>query len=291
MNVKIENLFKEIRHDVYKGRGSQLPWDYSCLVNDFCFNYGQTDPYFNLPYSQNAYEDHKYISENEFANEAITEFKSLNYNRQKQALVIVHKHFKELSKDDLFVIGRNILQSAGACFDCQREISVQGLVKYNTANGDNDVLNGILYEIYFDSGNNIRSQLKYTEGLINIERIAASKRFKKSFSFLKQSLQGYDVTYIPGETTKQVVNITSEENDEDGSLVIKEIKYRGKNIINKIFNYSEDITLQQLEDRLIGYIGIPENLLQINFSRPEHKNAETLHIEIAPMDFDIFETL
>lgn len=54
--LPIEGLFKQIRKEVYE-TANQLPWEHSCLIEDFCFNYGQNNPSFELPYSFEALAD------------------------------------------------------------------------------------------------------------------------------------------------------------------------------------------------------------------------------------------
>lgn len=69
-----------------------------------------------------------------------------------------HQEFKQMSEDDKFVIGRNILQAAvGGCWKCEEELTYSKLKLYNNK-GNNAVLDGILYEMYFNSNNEFRNQ-------------------------------------------------------------------------------------------------------------------------------------
>jgi len=36
---------KKVRKNLFRRIGDQLPWENSCLIDNFCFNYGQLDPY------------------------------------------------------------------------------------------------------------------------------------------------------------------------------------------------------------------------------------------------------
>lgn len=168
-NLSIEGLFKKVRNEIYTAMGKQLPWDYSCLVKSFCFNYGQNDKYFTKRYSQNAYEDKNYVSKIPEVNDIINKFRSYNYDTQVNALQALKRNYTKFSEEDLFVMGRNILQAAnGNCWKCKAEISKNNLIKY-TINGENHVLNGILYEIYFNCNDMLRQRVKCPEILNEIQ--------------------------------------------------------------------------------------------------------------------------
>lgn len=276
-DLPIESLFKKVRNDIYTGCGKQLPWDYSCLVNTFCFNYGQNNRYFDKSYSQYAYEDEYYVSKIEKVNEIISKFKSYNYDTQVLGLHELQSNFKFMQKDDLFVLGRNILQAAdGNCWECQREISVQALRKY-TISGSNDVLNGILFEMYFTRDNTLRKTVKYPEGLDDIQKIEVSRLFKDSFQFIRQELKGYNVNYIPGISTKQVVDINTE--NKEGNVIIKKISYRKKDITSEIFRGEPLLSKGTLHDRIQNFVCVPSNLLLINFAKTEDAQSQIYNYE------------
>lgn len=179
-NLPIESLFKRVRNKVYRGYDNlQLPWEYSCLTEEFCFNYGQLNPFFDKPYTEAAYNDWTYVSQNSGVNEIINGLKSYIYNTQNTAVGKLRRIYKIITdKNDLFVIGRNLLQAAhGGALECQEEISYANLRKY-IWQGENHVLNGILYEMYFDKSNQFRDSQKGMNMIDGIANILAYSEFK-----------------------------------------------------------------------------------------------------------------
>lgn len=276
-NLPIEHLFKKIRTEIYPSIG-QLSWEHSCLVDDFCFNYGQTKPYYEFPYSLNALEDQNYIGSPDTEAQGIIDlFKSYNVYKQEAALQKFHKYHKSLTNNDKFVIGRNILQAAaGNCFKCIDEISYAQLSLYQTNEG-NPVLDGILYEMYFNSQNTFRSKQKGIEMINTIARLMPYREFDKSKSFIRKVLSPYtkSLNYIPGDTQQHNVIIEIEfydfgEGDDDTIWSIQSIQYKQKTITKDLskkygthtINYTKAGIINQLSDHL----GIPHAYLKIKFS-------------------------
>ena len=142
--LSIEQLFKIVRKNVYEQIG-QLPWEHSCLIENYQFNHGQKSKYYGAKYIEEAFEDKRYNSDSAETNEIIRLFKTQNYYRQEDALNVFRKAYKKIGINDKFVIGRNILQAAvGGCWKCCDEISYTHLSVYQEGN-ETHVLNGILY--------------------------------------------------------------------------------------------------------------------------------------------------
>lgn len=114
---QIELMFKEVRKELFKGIGNQMPWEHSSLIDHFAFNHGQCSPYYGAPYSQQAYEDATFIASSAEVMAIIEEFKSYNVYQQRVALHKFKSIKNKLDKNEKFVVGRNILQAAvGGCF-------------------------------------------------------------------------------------------------------------------------------------------------------------------------------
>lgn len=242
---QIELIFKEVRKELFKGIGNQMPWEHSSLIDSYAFNHGQCNPYYGMPYAQQAYEDATFIASSAEIMAIIEEFKSCNVYQQRDALQKLRSIKNKLNKDEKFVIGRNILQAAvGRCFDCQNEISVSRLLLYQEGR-ENHVLNGILYEMYFDHYNQIRKGgMKYND-FNKLHLLASFKEFANSIDFIRHALSAYKghFNYILGDTFTHVVNIDIENSGEQTSeglkiWQIKSIKYKDNEIskrLNKIF--------------------------------------------------------
>lgn len=244
-HLQIELMFKEVRKELFKGIGNQMPWEHSSLIEHFAFNHGQCNPYYGALYCQQAYEDATFIASSAEVMAIIEDFKSYNVYQQRDALHKIRRIKNNLNKDEKFVIGRNILQAAvGGCFDCQNEISVSRLLLYQEGK-ENHVLNGILYEMYFDHHNQIRQGgMKYND-FNKLHLLASFKEFADSIDFIRHALSAYKghFNYILGDTFTHVVNIDIEDKGEQTSEGLKiwqinTAKYKNNEIsfsINRIF--------------------------------------------------------
>lgn len=272
-NLPIESLFKRVRNKVYRGYDNlQLPWEYSCLTEEFCFNYGQLNPYFDKPYSEAAYNDGTYVSQDDYVNEIITGLKSYTYDVQNTAVGKLRRIYKIITdKNNLFVIGRNLLQAAdGGAFECKKEISYANLRKY-TWQGENHVLNGILYEMYFDKSNQFRDSVKGINMLDDIANILAYSEFKNACKFIQMSLAEYKdrLYYTLGSSDRCIVAIklgSSYMNMFDETVWrINKILIKGEEISNPIpLNHELDVV--ELRRYIQQAIAVPSLCLQIHYS-------------------------
>lgn len=272
-NLPIESLFKRVRNKVYRGYDNlQLPWEYSCLTEEFCFNYGQLNPYFDKPYSEAAYNDGTYVSQDDYVNEIITGLKSYTYDVQNTAVGKLRRIYKIITdKNNLFVIGRNLLQAAdGGAFECKKEISYANLRKY-TWQGENHVLNGILYEMYFDKSNQFRDSVKGINMLDDIANILAYSEFKNARKFIQISLSEYKdrLYYIPGSSERCIVTVklsSSYMNMFDENVWnINSILIKGKEIQDSI-PFNREIDSIELRSYIQQAIATPLLYLQIRYS-------------------------
>ena len=279
-HLQIELMFKEVRKELFKGIGNQMPWEHSSLIEHFAFNHGQCNPYYGALYCQQAYEDATFIASSAEVMAIIEDFKSCNVYRQRDALHKIRRIKNNLNKDEKFVIGRNILQAAvGGCFDCQNEISVSRLLLYQEGK-ENHVLNGILYEMYFDHHNQIReSGIKYDD-LNKIHLLASFKDFASSFDFIRDALFVHKehFNYIPGETFTHTIYIDIEDKGEQ-TLVgkniweVKGIKYKDNKIILPFYgNLIKGDFLLRLSDT----IQVPSVLIKTFFSPAQISSEEYL---------------
>lgn len=272
-NLPIESLFKRVRNKVYRGYDNlQLPWEYSCLTEEFCFNYGQLNLFFDKPYTEAAYNDWTYVSQNSGVNEIINGLKSYIYNTQNTAVGKLRRICKIITdKNDLFVIGRNLLQAAhGGALKCQEEISYANLRKY-IWQGENHVLNGILYEMYFDKSNQFRDSVKGINMLDNIANILLYPEFKNTCKFIQMSLAEYKdrLYYTLGSSDRCIVAIKLGSSYinmfNENVWNINSILIRGKELQNSI-PLNREIDAIELRHYIQQAIAIPSLYLQIRYS-------------------------
>lgn len=274
--LSIEQLFKKVRKDVYT-QIKQLPWEHSCLIENYQFNYGQNSKYYGAKYSEEAFEDKKYNSDNAETNEIIRLFKTQNYYRQEEALSLFKKAYKKTGINDKFVIGRNILQAAvGGCWKCCNEISYTHLSIYQEGN-ENHVLNGIIYEMYFDSENKFRgNELK---GIQLLHNLPQQLKFENSFQFINNYLLPYSeqLHYIPGDKNMKTLSVKLFDMNKEDVLGnkcfgIENIIYAGTDVLDKISILPKTYTKIEFNHFISIQMGIPNELLRIKYTIPIKDN-------------------
>ena len=114
----------------------------------------------HFTYSSTALADATYSIPESSVGEVITMLKSHTWDTQNAGISMITRQLLNTAlPDELFVLGRNILQAAtGSSFDAERF-----LIKFRTsANKQNPIetsqhlVNGMLYEVYFNSHNEFR---------------------------------------------------------------------------------------------------------------------------------------
>lgn len=194
--LEIEMLFKKVRATVSSlTGGEQITWEHTSLLGKVCLNPGRKVNLSSLGYSYEA------IADKNYNNDIISRFRAYNYDIQEAALA----EFEKSSNNDpnmQFVIGRNILQAAvGNCWACQRVIKNEygSLEKYTDKNGYNHVLNGILFEIYFNSNGEFRYHNFKSDYINEISELSSNPKFTNSFEFIKIALSSYsnNLLFIP----------------------------------------------------------------------------------------------
>lgn len=268
-NLPIEMLFKLVRQKMRNSGHDQISQELTSLVDTFSFNYGQMEDGAVLEYSEDALADYAFVSSNSTFEKCVELFKSYDYYRQQDALSIFHKNYKGFTEDEKFVIGRNILQAAfGGCWECEKEISYNRLSLYQK-DKRNAVLDGILYEMYFNSSNEFRDEVKGIELLPNVDKLSAFDTFKSSFVGIKNVLAKYRdrLNYIPGEKLIYPVKLELESLGKDELDTpmwnLHRVVYNDTDIMQKL-HLRTSININDLRVKLCQYLAIPASLLKIN---------------------------
>lgn len=213
--LTVEALFKKVRRTVAQWtQNLQIPWEHTSLITEFSFNTGQMVASPQIPYKENVVRDAEYNEVGEIA-DLINEIKSCDYNRQNPAIEkILAIKASDLDKNQQFIFGRNLLQSSSCSF-CAQDFMYslsRNLRKYSCDNGDNHVLNGILFEIYFDSHGEFRSLQLKDYFFDEIMSLRMHPDYAKSFGFLRTVLGQYKdgVMYLfPENDAKLDVDVTA----------------------------------------------------------------------------------
>jgi hypothetical protein len=279
-DITIEDLFKRVRNTLSSSTGGrQISWEHTSLMGDFYFNYSILTDELVSEYSINALAD----SENNGSpksplRKVITSLKSHDWDLQNPAIKKIPTIDLSLcEKDDLFLLGRNLYQTGcGPSFEAQAYFDnlpaklskIQSVAAFH-------ILNGTLYEIYFDSNGRIRNRFK-TERFEDVFSLEGDEHFASSFNFIRQALKPYmkQLFYLPGTLRNIVIDMTTEILEEDKRAVAG-IFYEGENILydeegKSYFNPHEDrflrtYTVQEIKAMLCKGLVIPKSQLTLNY--------------------------
>jgi hypothetical protein len=281
-DITIEDLFKRIRNTLSSStRGRQISWEHTSLMGDFYFNYSIVTDELVAEYEESAIADADYqpIS-GEMAREIIGSLKSHNWYKQNPAITKITKpNLSTFTKNDLFVLGRNIYQSAcGGSSVAENYLS--NLQDRQTFIGESTffhVLNGILFEIYFDSNGCFRSSPK-AQMIDAVFGIEESELFKDSFRFAKQALTPYikNLFYIPLSARGISFDVVCGEKGE-GIAEVESIFFEGDNVLydssgEHYFDPSKEYshllgerTRDDIRDNLSKASAVPSYRLKVSF--------------------------
>lgn len=252
--VNIETIFKKTREQlVAKFGGKQIPWEHTSLVGDYYLN--PNTIYDGVNYSPEALADSRYHSRNSYVREIIDGLKSHNWYTQGAVLSrIPALNFKEVTASDLFVIGRNIYQSAdGSCFDAQSYIN-DFASRIIPDEAKLHLLNGIAFEIYFTSNNSLRIHPKagYYKPVI---QLLEKDEFYGSKAFITSILCKIDnqILYIPGQN--EIMDFVAETDDKNR---LQSITYKGTEVLfdgnGRKYNFDIESPIEYSIDQLINEI-------------------------------------
>lgn len=210
-NIPIEDFFKRVRTSVYDStNGDQTSWEHTSLIGDFYFNSKALNHSVNLPYEDYAISDKDFISNGTDLQEVILEMRSHNYYSQRPALD-KFKHMKAVGSQnisDLFLMGRNILQAAQG--DEKTAMKFMGNLSYwlpdMGTNDENHVLNGILFEMYFNKHGRFRQQKFKNKFLDEIYSLEDETKYTPAFNMIAQHLSPFKnyVFYKPGDNATPI---------------------------------------------------------------------------------------
>jgi hypothetical protein len=212
-------------------------------------------------------------------------------------------HFDDESITDLFVLGRNVYQTA-----CGGAWSAAGFIKGFHGNefipleAKCHILNGMAYEIYFNSHGILRTFFK-TQQYLDVIGCMETDIFQNSKIFIASRLAQYpdNIIYVPGSETRIELHIASEFNEvgegNDVIMHLTHVFYRGKDILYcpdlngfsfDSYAFSDAIRLTNVRNELAKSLVAPPDmvLLTSNVLDTEHTYFKlpygfTLRINIA----------
>ena len=288
-NIPIEDFFKRVRTSVFTlSNGKQTSWEHTSLIGNFCFNSGQLIHSINLPYKKEHIADKHFTSSGSVIDDIICSLKSHDWYKQNPAI----RKLKgiNLARVDIstqFLLGRNLLQTAiGGEFDTKAIFN-------NLANWlegwfigeENHILNGILFEIYFNSEGKFRQNHFKSDFIDIIGDLEDNKKFSKSFEFINEQLEPFRkcLFYIPSVApiTLPIEIIIGRKDEEMWGEVISiknliSIKIHGTEILNQESNHKWHTTVDfnQFIDKLHLELCVPLKRLRVSTNEIDRDNLE-----------------
>lgn len=279
-NIPIEDFFKRVRTSVYTlSNGKQTSWEHTSLIGNFYFNSGQLIHSIELPYKNEYIADKNFQSTGTDIDNVIDGLKSHDYYKQKPAISALNRILPNtIDESSLFLIGRNILQTAiGGEFTAQSIFKnlENWLLKYFTGE-QNHVLNGILFEIYFNSKGQFRQSNFKNELIDEIFKLQLNDKFKLSFEFINKQLALFQeyLYFIPTDPpTALPIEIQFEKFEyKNGNFTrsgykLKSIKHEEVELLEPYedndFN-SISVNMEQFLEKLYKELCVPKNMLRLS---------------------------
>lgn len=208
--IPIEEFFKRVRHSVYTmSKEQQTPWEHTSLIGDFYFNSGQLIHSINLPYREPCVQDSTYVLTKSKFDGIIGGLKSYVYTTQNTAIRDLRTlKIKSLDISQLFLLGRNIYQTTCAESNEGKKIlkSLDSWLDTFFREDENHLLNGMLYEMYFNSNGQFRVGKIKNDGMIELFGLQTNEKFKTSFDFIRKQLQPFknNLFFVPSSNPKSI---------------------------------------------------------------------------------------
>lgn len=252
----------------------------------------QNDQSNNELYSENAYADSLYDTTqgNSLLDECITNLKSHNWYKQNSAMSDLQSmtfstlHIDQKTKDAIFVLGRNVLQSAegtsAGAMDFLKKLHLR--ISKWPEEFQHAFIDGCLYEVFFDSYNNIRKQSFKASYFSTVVRVVGQLPLKTPFEFINKHLERKkEERFVPVVGSEKVYyfKFSIEIEGNELSQSIRTVKLEVDNIdisetfkerYAPMFSYSANIEsalslYYAIEKERIKVAGIPPQVNVINF--------------------------
>ncbi len=270
--LPVEQLFKKVRQDMNKGGLTQLSWDYSCLIDEFCFNHGQAGRFYGKPYERGAYVPAVYVGSNIDAAKTIGLMVKRNAQDVNNALDILMQKWQSFTDSDLFVIGRMLLRNANRnSKECTELLLRPHVIKvFNRVSG-NHLLRGIYYEAYFDENGDVRQRMNVTSSSLSaLAKLDLLIRNRDAIEFLWAELGDNieNFCYVVGDKQDLYVKIETKELDYyyQGSVLfeIESIYVEGTESTEYVTYKKTVFNAEYLRRVLIDEFQIPPQLFSWN---------------------------
>jgi hypothetical protein len=156
-------MFKRVRNTVAAAsKGKQTSWEHTSLSGEFYFNLSLGN--LIVEYDGTALADRLFVIDPaKKSHQIIAGLKTCNWYKQNPALELLNNDsVTKIAKNSLFVIGRNIYQAACGGANDPAEF-IRKFMSVTSGYPDDKrkpILDGMLFEIFFDKDGKPRDRLK-----------------------------------------------------------------------------------------------------------------------------------
>jgi hypothetical protein len=275
-DLTIEAMFKRVRNtlDVTSG-GGQTSWEHTSLSGEFYFHLGVTDRIGE--YGATALKDSIFVPDTSvWVHDIIRGLKVLSWSAQNAAMAKFDVAKAEASDiDGLFVLGRNILQAAdGTAHDAAVFIrNFMARTAGLSAAKRKAILDGILFEIFFDSQGELRQDHK-VRAFNDVFALQAYPDTAESFAFITDALSTYASRFyvVPGKGLGMAVDVRLLA---DPAQAIDKVFHAGQNLLRaEDEDYATGDRMyrarakETFEEELSRQLLVPSGLLTITYDPP-----------------------
>lgn len=289
-DCSIETMFKRVRNTVAAASaGKQTSWEHTSLSGEFFFNLSLG----NLigEYDGTALADSLFtLDEAKKSHAIIAGLKSHNWHMQNPALAqLTVASANRMAKDSLFVIGRNIYQAA--CGSANSAIAFINEFINMTRGYEHAkrkaVLDGMLFEIFFDTNGKLRNVIK-NEFFDEVFELQKYVELNDSFEFIAGALTAAraDFYAVPGKGHDLAVTVSAKKKKD--SFYVDAIYVGGENVLRSEQDawdsgdgdlaYSK-ISPSHLNALLRTELIVPARLLKITYTPNEVEMCNDLRIQ------------
>jgi hypothetical protein len=286
-DCSIETMFKRVRNTVAaESKGKH--WEHTSLSGEFYFNLSLG----NLieEYDGTALADKLLVlDESRKSHKIIAGLKAHNWYVQNPALDMLNAAAaNKMAKNNLFVIGRNIYQAACGSAAVANAFASDFLGKTSgfAADKRKALLDGMLFEVFFDADGQLRKTIKggFFNDLFELQR---HKELKESFEFIAEALNAArgDFFTVPGKGHELAVTVSATK--KKGISFVDAIYVGGVNVLRDEEDpwldadgkqiYSK-IGPHRLESELSEQMVVLARLLKVTYTPKEAGEAGELHI-------------
>lgn len=285
----IETMFKRVRNTVAAATsGKQTSWEHTSLSGEFYFNMSLGKLIDD--YDGTALADRLFVlDDGKKSHKIIAGLKTHDWYRQNPAIALFDvPSASKMGKDSLFVLGRNIYQAAAG-----RANSADGLLRELhartrglAAEKRKALLDGMLFEIFFDSEGRLRDKIKAGrfDELFELQRHG---EFADSFEWIAEVLvaAGGDFYALPGKGHELAVTVRARKRKD--AFTVEGVFVDGVDVLRAEDDawagedgerFYSRIDAQGLNQRLSEELVVPARLLKVSYAPAAAAQADELRI-------------